>query len=339
MHLLVKFMIRKDQIKSFRASIFIQMSNPKKQHFVPKVYLKRFAFNRTGEIYALKIKSKYPNIKVKKVNISQICYSPDLYTIKTTDVFKGEEFVDNYILEKELFDYEETFLNEVLNKLELRQNINSVDSERLIVTLINFKHRNRLVFDILKNKGVLKFFLGRELERIKRKNEKFEKKYGKENVESLMKLIEIASLKRMENEGYISDIINHSLEQLTKGKLNNHNWLIKQMARSKIFVYCTSPDYPFITSDNPGFSVDQNEAVHNMNYYNAIAMGFPISPTRLLVIRPDELDPYTPIIKEVKYINANKEFVHLSNQATINTSIESIYSGNKDILLSINQNK
>ncbi len=117
---------------------------PKKQHFVPKVYLKEFAHNKkTGDIYRLDIKSKYKNVFPKLSNISRICIEPDCYTIETQELLERYEIRDPYFIERNVFDYENSFISKIIKKVTRKRQINLRDARKLIATIISIKRRNK----------------------------------------------------------------------------------------------------------------------------------------------------------------------------------------------------
>ena len=81
-----------------------------RQHYVPEVYLKRFAFSLRGDFFAFKIKSKYRTTP-KLVNVSSVCYLEDFYTIKNVEDLYVKNVFDEYHIEKKSFKYEKKELN------------------------------------------------------------------------------------------------------------------------------------------------------------------------------------------------------------------------------------
>ncbi len=128
---------------------------PSNQHFVPKVYLKNFAYNEDGDIYLLRIKFNYLT-KVKLTNISAICYQKDIYTIQTEDLLERRKLSDNFVLEKEGFKYEQTDFKEKLDKIVQGDVLTMREARVFLNYLINIKERNPISRDIIVNKKWLK---------------------------------------------------------------------------------------------------------------------------------------------------------------------------------------
>lgn len=171
----------------------------------------------------------------------------------------------------------------------------------------------------------------KEIEKIKVSTIKY-KVHDPEKYKFLMTMIEDELGKRSNDEPYMSDIFNDQLLKVEEKKNSNHEWLIKEMSKSRFKVYCTTESKPFLTSDNPGYSVHEGDKIGNLFLGSAKSFAFPISKTRLFVITPDDRDGNELIIKKIKYIEMPEEFIRLSNKATIINAEERIFSNSKKYL-------
>lgn len=304
--------------------------NPKKHHFVPESYLQNFSFDSAGNLYVLPIKSPYKNIKVKKLNKSQICYEKYLYKIKTSEFLDKLNIDDPFTLEKNLFDYEENFLNKISSKFSNKEDINKSDAKNLIRMLLNFKHRNKVLLKPFST--FFKIGVKERLEIVKNKISAHKEEYGDELVDNLLLKLDKEVLKNIDNEDFISDHFNKTLKDLTQGHNETHNWLVNQMLKSKFYIFCTTPNFPFITNDNPGFTMHDGDIVRNTLVNGAKAFAFPVTPLHLFVISPNDTEGFKSIIKPINYRFTNQKFVELTNNATIINSSKIIISNRKEIL-------
>ncbi|MBK9017542.1 MAG: DUF4238 domain-containing protein [Saprospiraceae bacterium] len=157
-------------------------------------------------------------------------------------------------------------------------------------------------------------------------------KHGEEKFNEFLSFLKNKAKEEVNNEDVVSDLFNQILKDSTEGRIEDHNWIVKQMLKSRFIVFCTEITKPFITSDNPGYMMHDNGRVENMLLTNAKAFAFPISPTRLFVISPEFQENFEPLIKKINYYSASDEFIKLTNKATLINSIERIFSNDKDLL-------
>lgn len=124
---------------------------PVKQHIVPKVYLKNFSIaGKEGFVYALKIKSKYPKIKISEQNVASICYANDFYTIETKELLEKYSLVDRYTIEKRAFPYENNLKN-LIEKIGKEKQLNSLEAQLLVKSILDIKKRNKAMADFYNN--------------------------------------------------------------------------------------------------------------------------------------------------------------------------------------------
>lgn len=313
------------------------MSTPKNHHFVPQVYLNNFSFDEIGNLYALKIKSPFRSERVNSFNKSAICYEENMYKVKTDKILKDVREDDPLYIEKNVFFYEKKFLKEITEKFENKKDINIIDSEKLIETLLSFKHRSKVNKEQLSNPELLKNLLEQQIEKQKQRYFSNKLEFGEEKLNQFFDLLEKRIKEEMKNEDVVSDLFNQILLNSSEGKIENHNWIVKKMLKSKFLVYCTKKDKPFITSDNPGFMMHDNGKIENMLLTDAKAFAFPISPTRLFVISPEIQDDFQPLIKKVRYFDSSENFVELTNKATVINCFERVYSNDKNLLSELKQ--
>jgi len=87
----------------------------------------------------------------------------------------------------------------------------------------------------------------------------------------------------------------------------------------------------FITSDNPGFCIDDDEYVHNTKFGGSFSFFYPLTPFHCLLINNESIDDIISV-KKLKFTDANKELVEMINFATcINANVE-IYSHSENTI-------
>jgi len=289
------------------------MNNPIKHHYVPEVYLKRFSLNQDGDLFTLKVKKDYPTI-AKMNNKSRICYEINRYKLNNVEVMDYLNINDPYIIEKECFKYENIDLETLFDKIDNRQKISQSEYKKLIRIIVDIKQRNpcfsklfcsidsNSIFDFAKEKEVfLKTFMS------------FCEKNGINDVN-------------------IEEIIEESFKRI-QTKFNNHNYisnfyisgfyeiniiteeLINELFKWEAMVLYTDYDNPFITSDNPGYAIDNKNEIQNTNFASAFHFIFPISPKSLLCLKKSQKKSFE-IFKEILYHKVNP-----SNVISFNNSI------------------
>ena len=303
------------------------MSNPKKQHFLPEVYINRFSFDNNGNVYTFKAKSPFKNVKIKVLNKSQFCYKPNLYTFNDK-----EKHPDQYLLERSKFDYEHKFLKEICDRIDKRENINSNDAERFIKMLMGIKQRNITINNFLNSKSVIEYLSNRQVNIFRKYLEKYILQLGEYKIEKILEYIENELIKNMQDLEIRSDIQNEALLSLIENRNEEYNQLVKKLTRTKFKILTTSTVNPFISSDNPGFTYQGKDRICNMLFGSAKLFIFPISPESALYIDLTDTEPFEPIIKRILYTKVSDEMIELINSSTVVNCNELIFSINETSL-------
>lgn len=230
------------------------MSNPKNQHFIPRVYLKYFKINPNSNqnecVYildTLNIYDKKP--KSKPLN---------------SDYFKSEEYYnsidfenDEYALEQALSKVETTY-PALLTAINQKEQLSEKQKNDLLLFIMIAKLRSPIWRgDGYKHKKKLETFV---LSFYENEQEPPNDEFLKEN--HLKKLTDFETM------------FNMSLNLCVK----------------KWFIYETDINYPFITSDNPGMSINLNNTIKTPCPYWYIehdtVLFFPLSATLCVVMGP-----------------------------------------------------
>lgn len=313
------------------------MKEPVKQHIVPKAYLKNFSIpGEEGFVYAFKIKAKYPDIKIKKRSVSSICYINDFYTIATKEPLQKRSLTDRYIIEKQAFPYENK-IKGLVEKIEKEKRLNSLEANLLVKIVLDIKKRNKVMSDFYNDESNLRKSLENQLLQARFGLSFHKSKFKEEgiDIDTILDNVEKTVLKQFQDEGYRLDLYREGFLDNIEGKGFDEN-LIKLLSNKKFFVFKTTPDYPFITSDNPGWTLTNEERHANVSFGNWAIFSFPLSPEMLLVILNKEHDfDAHGITKNIHFINVSKEIVDYENFATVVNSIEMIISNNMDTLVDL----
>lgn len=306
---------------------------PIQHHYVPKVYLKNFSCDSNGNIYRLDIKLPFGNVTPKLSHINRVCKEDNFYKIETKELLSRYNLQDPYFIEKKAFDYENSFLNRISEKLSKKRAVSNRDAKRLIKTLLSIKRRNKSFKEAYHNSDLVKGVTEKNIQELKLKAELSKDKFSEHGVD----IIQIADRvegwmnEMMFKKEYITDMYREGFI-LDLNSEEREKELIEQLSALKFFVFQTTPDYPFITSDNPGFTVTPDEKIVNTGFSDWSVFSFPINPQLLFIVMNGQRDEHDVIMKTIHYRYANRQFVDLANKAAVSNCNETVLSHNKEVL-------
>lgn len=309
----------------------IKMEKGQKQHYVPEVYLNNFSFDEVGNLYSVRIKPYFNNLRIKISNKSSVCYKPNNYKFNQTENREEKVKTDPNYIENNLFKYENEFINSISEKINNNKNLNLLEAESLVRVLLSIKNRNHHFKKLFQGSKLIGIQLEKEIQKVRSSTIKY-KIQNPEKYEAIISLIENELRKKINDNSQMSDLFNDQLLRVEERKNSSQEWLIKEMCKSRFLVFSTDDSKPFLTSDNPGFTVHEGDIIGNLFLGSAKAFAFPISKTKLLVITPDDIDGNELLIKRIKYIETPEKFLRLSNKATIINTEERIFSNSKEYL-------
>ena len=302
------------------------MSDPIKQHWLPEAYIQNFSFNSEGDVYGLKIKSPYPNKKIKTWNKSQICYKPHNYTIKSNDKIK-----DKYFIEKEKFDYENYFLSEITSKIDNKEKISLEEKRELIRMLLSLKHRNKKMYDLFKSDRNIELMIKASTDHVNNWMPKNEETQSEEKVQETKDYI-IEKIKEYANNlDKISDLTNLSMIEFVDKSNPIFNSIIDSFLLKEFVVLHSRHNWPFISCDNPGFTVHHGHKISDMHFGSAEYFFFPISTTSTLMVNLKERDS-NKMDSSLEHQIIDSKKVNQINTATIENCMELIFSNNREVL-------
>lgn len=308
----------------------MQKNAKKKQHFIPKAYLKNFSFNGTNIfIYNKRIQKRFRN------TIDNICYSDYFYRVPERFISKSKQIIDPDIFEKEFFSQSiENFFGKFLSRI-------NKSSENWI--------KNPDKSSIFSDEEKLEFSQLLAIQYLRMPN--IRSKYGDVTEKATNKSIEIIE----SGLGYKKDSAKLSYDReynsIVHSQLYANENLIREISThliNKNWTFFVSPLRDVFTSDNPilikphipnekflleGFGMKGAEII------------FPIGNSVLLSITDDEFcdldlcDMFTTISSKklreynfFQYIWANEEVYSFNNNFEIIDQLKQA-NGNNEVFI------
>lgn len=297
------------------------------QHYVPQVYLKRFAISKTGDLFTIPLKDmEIRNIKPKQYNCSAICYRKDIYKIEDISQLHSMGINDENYIEFKHFSYEKNELKSLFDKIEFKRRLTKSEAIRVVDIILSIKNRNPYFQAYFSQENLLPIL---NLELNKMKSEIPEDIKSKiENVDHFFKLIRDALTAKFESAEARKDL--HLYNLINSNQFDKKTTLIENLSLCKWIILETDYNLSFNTSDNPGFSIKFNG--NRNEYYNLDLLitnyfVFPISPICLLIMNLHEKDSIYDIYKSLTYTKATFKDLMLFNLGT-STLANNIIIGN-----------
>jgi hypothetical protein len=304
------------------------------QHYVPRIYLQRFAYSENGDMWGLKIKGNYPGSSPapKRYNKSEICKLTDFYNLNDLATLKEKNAFEFNYVEKYGFPYENSELKRVFDLLEYGPQFFHSDAYRLLVILFNLKRRNPTFLNFILNhpNESLDEFVDQAIGSIK---EDFAKSEFRDLPIDFEQLKE-EQKEKMRKSDHRSDMHKHLLIDSLEVNDEGEKERMKQFLSYQFILFSTTPDVPFVISDNPGFTLTNSNQVFNLDIGHTHKMVFPISALSSLVINFNRDPSYSNILlnKNINKRKADPIMVDFINQGTACTCMDYIYSGTPDAL-------
>lgn len=304
------------------------MSEPKKQHYVPQVYLKNFSFGngKSPKIFVLSLDKD----KVYQSSIDDVAAERDFYTLENSE--------NKYAWENAYAKYVEPPLEKIIKTLRNRCDNIFIQNDACV---LNEEEKGVLSSGIIFQ--VLRGYYARNYERalydklLPNVLEETKKRFSqlcKRNEE----LVNQFSL----TDKYFKEIameVTFSEESLIK------YWSLLMQYK---FIFCKiDGDDEYVTSDNPVFFMNcrtQRVGLFENGLINvSTVLYYPLSPKLLLIaFHPEHL---VSICEEkdccIKRISADKEkaFIYKHNKKQMEQCNNFVYSKNRELLEQLLQNK
>jgi len=301
------------------------MSEPTKHHYVPEVYLSRFSLNSNGDLYTLKVKSEFKE-KIKNKNKSQICYTIDGYKFDNNEIIKQFNIQDNNIIEKTAFLYENSKLKILFDKIDYFNSLTKSEFRDLLNIILDVKARNPVFSDNIKKINTSSKYFDNRLNGLKYLSKKLCEKYGLDPkiVDNVQKDVK----QKFANQNYKLNV--HKSNFLNPHPVREE--LLDKLVNWDAIILYTEYNNPFITSDNPGFTIQPDNKILNMEFGKVNRFIFPISPKCSLALFKNDKKTLN-IYKELQFKKATLRMIQDINKGTLINSHELIIGSLKEQLL------
>ncbi len=302
--------------KLFKTKLHLcYISTPKKHHFVPEVYLKRFSAGRNGFLF--KLEKSNPKIFVSKklFHVSSVCYETDGYRLHLDETRDKLNTDDPLYLENYGFKYEKEELTKLFDKLECdKEEITRTEFRKIVGIIFSLIFRTKS----FKSKLIEAAKKSKLIELTEFNNRRELLKESGLTEEILKENYDLAH-QRFKNKAFLSDFanlsttkFNESLTELENEFINGSPTLLKSSSNSS-----------FIISDSPGFFMNQTNKFDSFNGHLDFLF-FQISPQTVLQIKKGKIKSLDIFQKfDYKSLSVNK--VSILNQYTYLCSDEYIF--------------
>ena len=304
------------------------------QHYVPKVYLKQFESGRKM-LYTLHNTAHKNSPHVKEVHRTQIGYHPDFYTINNPHSLLRLGLTDKDAIEnrfnKRVEDRFEKLITRLLSPLQM---LSLEAAEEVLLILLSLKQRNPVFRRAFQNPQAILEAFDRRFNEVFEHRSTFEeilKREGRMNFDEFIKCGRNHIQQVAHDPNTPQDIHTEGIVELHQ----NGDTAAKEIASALLgcewFIFETTPQCPFITSDNPGFCIDNNEQVHNLNFADTAGFIFPLTPRHILLITAHFTDQVGSI-KHIHYRSAKPDLVEIINRGTFLVSYKKAVSNDANAL-------
>lgn len=305
-----------------------------KQHYIPRVYLKQFE-NGRKKLYSLHNKAHKFSPYVKEQDKAQIGYLPDFYTIKSKNILNRLELSDKDIIEKVFNARVENRFEKILaSLLSPLQTLSMQAAEEVLVMLLSMKERNPMFRRVFENPQTIIEAFNRRFEDVFEDRDTLEEILEQEGRMSFEEFVEYGrnyAHQFAHNPNTPQDLHAEGIVNLHQNKETFTKEIVRWLLGCKWYIFETTPQRPFITSDNPGFCLDHNEHVHNLNFADCSEFCFPLTPRHTVVITSHFTDRGESV-KQIYHRRASPDLVELINRATFMVSYKKVLSNDENSL-------
>ena len=307
------------------------------QHYVPRVYLKQFESGRK-KLYTLHNSPHKHSPHVKEFTRAQISYIPDFYTINNERTLRRLGLSDRDVIEKDFNTrVENRFEKIIAGLLSPLQMLSLEAAEEVLLTLLSLKQRNPVFRRAFQSPQTILQAFDRRLEEVFEHRATFEeilKREGRMNFDEFVEFGRRHFQQIAHDPNTPQDIHTEGMVKLYQ----NEETAVKEVANSLLgcewFIFETTPQRPFITSDNPGFCLDNNEQVHNLNFANSSGFFFPLTPRHVLIITA-HFTNQVGSVKQIQHRPTAPDLVELINRATFIVSYKKVLSNDENTLRNV----
>ena len=307
-----------------------------KQHYLPECYLKEFC-NSDGKLHTLDInllaygkdvfdEQRYP---------VSVCRGKHFYTIRPeySSSHKHLEGMAELYLENQFRDYEEKY-PALIQKIKRGQSYLGIEDARLLVyVLFDLKIRNKYFRDTT--------VIGLKETVFDEVAENFKKEIEQIDLTEFPNLSKEGMLAALERERLIHIADEHFAEKTHVASLTKRKTSDNKMYRfisghllqfDWLIMTC---DQGFLTTDNPGVSVDKTGKIQNTKFDQDFCFLFPLTHSHCICITPEAPDKnYKPdsTKKRLSYGKAPEHTVELINSFHGIHLSQHIFASNKKLI-------
>lgn len=314
------------------------------QHYLPQCYLNEFR-NDDGHFFKLDCsilrydKKPYP----LKTTPAAVCYKPNFYTL--TDEFKQMypmyKDLEPFYLENKFHIYERVY-PALISKIKTGARfLNSDDAIKFLYSCIDFKIRNFYFRDnvLMQNKRqeIIKKHYNGYLN-----NEsilEYIQKSFKVDRNTVNEIIQTEKSKHLNDPDYAKHSHIATMIDRSQQSSNIYDVIISNFLFYKWNFFKSKNQ--FITSDNPGWSLDKRNAVHNTRFENGFQFIMPITSSYCLCISDDKIDMnyYNDSTKKLLFEGfASDEMITRINNLSINHFKQYLFASSYEIAIHTAQN-
>jgi hypothetical protein len=298
--------------------------NDQRQHFIPRSYLNCFTSGGNGSFHQLKLFKNRTEIKQK--HIKEVCYETNFYDILDPAVLKQYGLSNSRFLETS-FIYE-NLLPFILKKLNQQTSyLDRQEVELLIDSYISIKHRTpsyRKAMKKLQDDGIVFENVAKDMRAA------FQPwiDSGKVNYDGIVENLkqQIRNDKNYSRSQHLRGLV----ESTQKANEPVADAILKILKMDIRILICPAGEY-FFTSDNPGYSINQNR-MFNTNYGAFDTIHFPISSRQVLELQAFDSLNYIRPLRRVNYFVIERWRAKEINRMTYLNADEKIFCENRTYL-------
>ncbi|GAB3049032.1 hypothetical protein GCM10027185_61060 [Spirosoma pulveris] len=296
--------------------------------------MKQFESSRK-KLYTLYNKAHKNSPYVKEVTSAQIGYYRDFYTINNVNSLGRLGLTDKDAIEKQYnARVENRFEKLVAQLLSPLQMLSLEDAEEILMMLLSFKQRNPVFRQAFEDPKTILEAFDRQFDEVFEHRSTFEeilKREGRMNFDEFVQYGRDYLQRVAHDPNTPKDIHTEGIVKLHQQEDTAAQEVANALLGCEWFIFETTPQRPFITSDNPGFCIDNNEQIHNLNFADAAGFIFPLTPSRILLITAHFADQVGSV-KKVNYRLAKPDLVELINRGTFMVSYKKTVSNDANTL-------
>ncbi len=310
------------------------------QHYVPQTYLRRF-LNTHDLLYQISKQELEYKFHIKQFTPKGTGRSKWFYTIRDESVLQRYNTNNPNFIEDFFARNHDQHCNNILDIFPQPNLLLSIDeAKRLILFILSFKERNPVLRANFTNKESVKSVYENRLNELeadlRADNVQLDLLglLGDRPVGDLIEKMRKAIHALIEKEEFAANVHTEGILRSISGQ----NTVVHEVADILLSfewqVLVAKPDFPFITSDNPGFTVDNNNETHNLNFNEAQVFCFPLSPLHCLCLSKKQNEVHETSLHKV-INNGNIEdpmLIRAINRSTYLTSHNFIYGNEKNAL-------